>query len=133
MNFEITTIQGMNLRANHGTNSKIVGSLISNIKVEGDVIWTAEVADPTNNVRVGDVWLKALLVDNLQPTTETWMAVIHNGQHFGTLITNPVVDPGLAVRVEISFISELPVGITLNGVPIGEGEYSGTIVIKPVG
>ena len=121
MNFYIDLTGAMNIRKTADPNGVWIQTLPAGTRVEGDELFK----DAANRD-----WLKVLLIGAVQTTQPTYIATYTTS---GKLETNPVVDPGLAVQVEISFVSASPVSITLNGVPVGQEQYSGTIVIAPVG
>ena len=119
MNYFIDLKGGMNIRRTPEVlATNIIRQLPAGTRVEGD------------ELSADGKWLKVLLIGADQTTELTWIATYTTS---GKLETNPIVDPGLAVQVEISFVSASPVSITLNGVPVGQEQYSGTIVISPAG
>lgn len=118
MNYSMTLTGNMNLRSTASATGTILKVVPVGTILEGDVLS----ADGN--------WLTVLMMNGVQTTVPTHVATYTTS---GKLVTNPVVPPSMAVQVEITFASETPVKITLNGVPVGQGEYTGTIVIAPVG
>ena len=112
---------GMNIRETPSPNGVLIKTLPAGTRVEGDGLFK----DAANRD-----WLKVLLIGAEQTTQPTYIATYTSN---GVLKSNPIVPPSLAVQVELTFVSETPVSITLNGVPVGQEQYSGTIVIAPVG
>jgi hypothetical protein len=122
MNYYMILTGGMNARREPDpTKNNVIETLPAGTRVEGDAL----VKSPD-----GRDWLSILLIDGRQVVEPAFIATYTTN---GKLETNPPVDPGLAVQVEISFVSASPVSITLNGVPVGQEQYSGTIVISPAG
>ena len=118
MNYFIDLTGGMNIRRTPMLADNVIRQLTAGTRVEGDEL------DSTGK------WLKVLIIDGVQTTEPTYIATYTTN---GILKTNPVVEPGLAVQVAISFISASPVQITSDGVPVGQEQYNGTIKISPVG
>ena len=119
MNYFINLKGGMNIRRTPEVlATNIIRQLPAGTRVEGD------------ELSADGKWLKVLLIGANQTTEPTWIATYTTS---GKLETNPVVDPGLAVQVEISFMNASPVQITIDGVPVGQEQYNGTIKISPVG
>lgn len=122
MNFFMDLVGGMNARRDpDATKNNVIKIIPAGTRVEGDLI--VKSAD-------GKDWLNVLLIDGLQVGEPTFMAAYTTS---GVLKSNSIVPPGLAVQVELTFVSESPVSITLNGVPVGQEQYNGVIVIAPVG
>lgn len=113
----------MNIRETADPNGKWIKTLSTGTLVEGDELFK----DAANRD-----WLKVLMIDGVAITDPTYIATYTTS---GKLETYPFppVDPGLAVQVEISFMSKSPVQITIDGVPVGQDQYNGTIIIAPVG
>lgn len=121
MNYYIDLTGAMNIRKTADPNGVWIQTLPAGTRVEGDRLFKDA---------AGRDWLEVLLIGAVQTTQPTFIATYTSN---GVLKTNPVVDPGLAVQVEISFMSASPVQITIDGVPVGQEQYNGTIKISPVG
>ena len=121
MNYYMDLSGGMNIRETPSPNGVLINTLPAGTRVEGDELFK----DAANRD-----WLKVLLIGAVQTTQPTYIATYTSN---GVLKSNPIVPPSLAVQVELTFVSETPVKITLNGVPVGQEQYNGVIVIAPVG
>ncbi len=108
MNYYIDLTGNMNIRKSPDPNGVWIQTLPAGTRVEGDELFK----DAANRD-----WLKVLLIGAVQTTQPTFIATYTSN---GVLKTNPVVDPGLAVQVEISFMSASHVQNTIDGVPLGQ-------------
>ena len=118
MNYSMKLTGNMNARREPIVGNNVIGLVYAGSIAEGDSL------SPDGK------WLNVLMIDGQQQTTPTWLATYTTS---GTLVTNPPVDPGLAVQVELSFISASPVTVTINGVPVGQELYTGSIILTPKG
>jgi hypothetical protein len=119
MNYSILLTGNMNARRTPDSSiNNIIRQLPAGTRVEGD------------ELSADSRWLNVLIIDGMQVNEPTWIATYTTS---GKLVTNPPVDPGLAVQVELSFVSASPVSITLNGVPVGQELYTGSIILTPKG
>ncbi|MBI5964921.1 MAG: hypothetical protein HY863_15690 [Chloroflexi bacterium] len=104
---------GINLRAGAGASFADIGDLNVGQIAEGD-----EMVKDVNNQE----WLHILMIDGKQTSTPTyaaaWLCDV-------TVVAPPPPMP--TVQVDLSFVSETPITIVANGVPIGT--YTGTIAL----
>lgn len=122
MDYFMKLTGGMNIRRSADPNGEWIATLPAGVKVEGDELFK----DAANRD-----WLKVLMMDGVPTTQPAYIATYTTNGKLETY--PPPVDPGLAVQVEISFMSASPVQITIDGVPVGQEQYNGTIKISPVG
>ncbi len=105
--------QGINLRAGAGASFADIGDLNIGQIAEGDEL----VKDAA-----GQEWLHILMIDGKQTSVPTyaaaWLCDV-------TVVAPPPPMP--TVQVDLSFVSETPITIIANGIPIGT--YTGTIAL----
>lgn len=109
--------------------SSTIAQFNSDQLIVGDELWTAP-ADGAE-VKKGDTWIRVLSVDGVPIGERGWTAIIHKGvpicDNFTTLPepTLPIAD------VDLSFASQYPITIKVNGVVVGT--YSGAVTLTTKG
>src|SRR5687767_6176597 len=83
--YTVTTNTERNLRSDHNTRANIVAMLDETPHtLTGNTVWTATVANPATNQKVGDQWLELTAVDGNKPGARRYLALIDNGKVYST-------------------------------------------------
>jgi len=89
MRYTITSNMVMSLRSDHTTAAAKIGLLDVGKPAKGDDLWVA--AQTTSLAKAGDKWLHVKEMDG--KPVDGWMAIIHLGNVYCTLVDSGIVDP----------------------------------------
>ena len=109
--------QGINLRSGPATTNADIGDLNIGSIAEGDEM----VTDASHRK-----WLNVLMIDGMQVSQPTFAA-----SWLCDVTENPTLPPSPTVQVDLTFVSETPITIIANGIPVGV--YTGTIALVAKG